>query len=203
MALEGAAGELYEALSPAFSALDTSGSLGRFCSVITGGDLELIHEWVTDTELGPGWQILLDPSRAPAILLPWLAQFDGAVLLPRMNEEEERLTITSPQAFGRGTVAQIEEVAKRGLTGTKTVVITERYTGSAWRMQIKTLPGETPDPVRLKAEIEAQAKPIGILLFFNEANAINWGELRTREASNTWLKTRTKYATWLAVRTAE
>lgn len=203
MALTEAATELYEALSPAFAELDTDGSLERFCTVITSGDLSLIHDWVTDSAVGPGWQVLLDPSRAPALVLPWLAQFDGAVLLPRMSEAEERLTITSPQAFGRGTIAQIEEVAKRGLTGSKTVVITERYTESAWKIQIKTLPGETPEPARLKEEIERDAKPIGIVLFFNEASAITWLELRTREASNTWLKARTKYATWLALRTSE
>lgn len=203
MALTEAAEELYEALSPAFSNLDADGSLERFCAVITSGDLSLIHDWVIDTDLGPGWQILLNPAQAPAIVLPWLAQFDGAVLLPSMNEAEQRLTITSPQAFGRGTVPQMEEVAKRWLTGSKTVIITERYTESAWRIQIKTLPGETPNPTGMKAAIEAEAKPIGIVLFFNENNAINWKELRERVASNTWLKVREKYATWLAARTAE
>jgi len=198
-----ASDELYEALSPAFSELDADGSLLRFCRVITSGDMESIWSWVIDTEFGPGWQILLDPARCPAIILPWLAQFDGAVLLPRMSEAEQRLTITSPQAFGRGTIAQMEEVAKRGLTGSKTVVITERYTENAWRIQIKTLPGETPEPARLKAEVEEQAKPIGIVLFFNESNVITWLELRTREPSNTWKKVREKYATWLACRTSE
>lgn len=202
MAVTGAAEELYEALSPTF-ANGAEILLEKWCEAICSGDLALVWEWVTDVEGRPGWQVLLDPKRCPAAALPWLAQFDGAVLLARMTEAEQRAAISTPQAFGRGTVAQMEEVAKRGLTGSKTVVLTERYTGSAWRIQIKTLPGETPEPARLKAEVEALSKPVGILLFFNESNAITWKELRERTESNTWLKARTKYSSWLALRTSE
>lgn len=198
-----AARELYNALAPAYTAGDEDNDwpMLKFCIALTTGSTTKIHEWVTDNEGRPGWQILLDPNLAPAEVLPWLAQFDGAVLTPEMTEEAERNAIRSPESFGRGTVEAIEAVAKRRLTGTKSVIITERYTGKAWRMLIETLEAETPEPEETRREIEEQQKPIGILLFFNERVAWTWLELREEKA--TWLKVREDFATWFDARTFE
>lgn len=200
-----AARELYDALGPAFSDgdEDREWAMLKFCIALTTGSTSLIHEWVTDTETQLGWQILLDPANAPEAVLPWLAQFDGAVLTPEMSVEEQRDAIRNPQAFGRGTVAAIEAVAKRRLTGTKSVVVEERYTGDAWRLRIVTLEAETPEPEETRADIIREQKPIGIVLLFNERVPWNWKELREEAATNTWLKVREQFSTWFDVRTHE
>lgn len=198
-----AASILYEALDPAFTQYDSENGYAvlRLCQALTVGDLDFIYEIVTDSDLSPGWQILLDPDRAPVAALPYLAQFAGAILRPDMDEEAQRNAIKSPEAFGRGTLAQLIAVAQRRLTGSKAVVVTERYTGDAWRVRIETLTSETPEPARTEAEVLAEAKPIGILMFFNTRVAWTWLELRAEEA--TWLKVREDFATWHDVRTHE
>lgn len=198
-----AALELYEALDPAFTAGDEDREWAtlRLCSVLTSGNLDAIHELVTDSELGPGWQILLDPDRCPVAFLPWLAQPAGAVLRPDMTEQQKRDAIKAPEAFGRGTPEAIVAVAQRRLTGTKAVILTERYTGSAWRMLIETLGDETPEPELTRAEIIAEQKPIGILLFFNERAAWDWEELVAEKAD--WAEVQEDFPTWFDVRTFE
>lgn len=200
-----AAEAIYAVLDPAFTANDEENDWVALKLVmsLSVGVLDALYEYVIDHEDRPGWQLILDPDRAPAVLLPWQAQFGGATLRPDMTEEDERNAIKSPEAFKRGTIEAIRQVAQRRLTGTKAVVITERYVESAWKLQISTLEAETPEPAVTEAEIRAEQKPIGILLFFNRHNAITWKELRERSASNTWLKVREKYPTWFAARTSE
>lgn len=196
-----AALELYEQLEPAF----TDGDAGRgyptlwLCVALTTGNISLIHDWVTDQEDRPGWQVLLDPARAPTIILPWLAQFDGAVLLPSMTDAAKRDTIRNPAAWERGTVSFLETVAKRHLTGSKTVVVTERYTGSAWKIRVETLTVETPEAAVTEREIREEAKPIGIVLFFNSRATWTWGLMNEQAEYNTWAKLQAKLATWGAV----
>lgn len=194
---------LYEALDPAFTQTDeeTEWATLKLCAALTVGDLDFIYEVVTDSDISPGWQILLDPDRAPVAALPYLAQFAGAILRPDMDEEAQRNAIKAPEAFGRGTLAQLIAVTQRRLTGTKAVVVTERYTNDAWRVRIETLTSETPEPARTEAEVLEAAKPIGILMFFNTRVAWTWLELRGEEA--TWKKVREDFGTWHDVRTAE
>lgn len=196
---------LYEALSPAFTTLDEANDypLLRLCNALTSGTIDRVHEWVTENEGRPGWQILLDPQRAPADVLPWLAQFDGATLRPDMTEEQKRSAIVTPEAFRRGTIPAIEQVAKRRLTGTQTIIITERYTEKAWRLLIETLEGETPEPEKTESEIIAEQKPIGIVLFFNRRAVWDWQELYETPAYSTWKKLREAFPTWFDVRTHE
>jgi Phage tail protein (Tail_P2_I) len=198
-----AAEELYEALAPAFTEPDEDGDLSLLglCNALVSGSIDAIHLYVTEQEGRPGWQIILDPQRAPAEVLPWLAQFDGATLRPDMDTAQRRDAIVTPEAFGRGTIPAIERVAKRRLTGTKTVIITERYTGSAWRLRIETIEGETPEPEKTEQEIVDEQKPIGIVLFFNSRAVWDWAEVVFEKA--TWLKLREDFPTWFDVRTYE
>ena len=133
----------------------------------------------------------------------WLAQFGGSVLTPDMDEAEKREAILEPSNFERGTLRWLEQVAKRRLTGTKTVTITERYTGSAYKLQVKTITSETPESAATKADIEREAKPVGILLFFNSISTWTWKTMRETVEYNTWLKAREKSSTWFKLRTHE
>lgn len=194
-----AALEVYEALDPAFTAPDEAHDWTtlNFCAALTTGNIDLIFEIVTDRDSGPGWQILLDPELCPAVALPFLAQFVGARLTPAMSEAEQRAAIGNPEGFGRGTPAAIVAVAKRRLTGTKTVLLVEFYTGLAYRMKLVTLESETPDPDATLADILLEQKPIGIRLFFNTSPDWDWAELVIEQP--TWKTTAEEFATWGAV----
>lgn len=198
-----AALEIYEALSPAFTQYDEDNDWAvlRLLNALTSGVIDQVYSYVTEEGDRPGWQVILDPDAAPAEVLPWLAQFGGATLRPDMTEEQMRDAIKTPEVFRRGSIDAIKQVAERRLTGTKTVIITERYTGSAWRLLIETLEGETPESDKTEAEIIAEQKPIGILLFFNRRAVWDWLEVRTEKA--TWLKLREDFPTWFDVRTYE
>lgn len=199
-AVSAAAEELYAALEP-FAALDeeTDWTTLRVCDALVTGDLDLLHELVTETDTRAPWELLFDPAHCPASCLPYLGQYVGVPITAEMSEAEAREAIAEPSGFGRGTVKQIETVAKRFLTGSKTVIVTERYLGQAWRLLVETLEGETPNPAELEAAILREAKPIGIRLFLNKKVVWNWGEVRAVKA--TWLVVREQYATWLALRT--
>lgn len=196
-----AALELYEALSPAFTQYDESTEWAtlKTCTALVSANIDLIYEIVTDRASGPGWQILLDPELCPAVALPYLAQFVGARLTPEMDEATRRAAIANPEGFGRGRPAAIVAVAKRRLTGTKTVLLVEFYTGLAYRMKIVTLEAETPEPEATLADIIREQKPIGIRLFFNSSPDWVWDELVEEQA--TWAAVEGEYATWDAVLT--
>jgi len=196
-----AALELYESLDPAFTDPDPDYGYAslKLCMALVSGNIDLIHEIVSDTPEAPGWQILLDPTRCPAICLPFLGQFVGARLKPGMSEAEQRAAIAEPEGFGRGTPGAIIAVAKRRLTGTKTVLLVERYTGLAYRMKLVTIESETPEPEETLADIIEEQKPIGIRLFFNASPDWTWNELV--EEKPTWEKVEAEFDTWDAVLT--
>jgi hypothetical protein len=198
-----AALELYEALDPALTRPDPDFDYAclKTCIALTTGNIDLIHEIVSDTPQAPGWQILLDPQRCPAVCLPFLGQFVGAHLKPDMTEEQMRTAISDPEVFGRGSPEAIVSVAKRRLEGTKTVTLIERYTGLAYRMKIVTLESETPDPAATLADILEEQKPMGIRLFFNAAPDWTWEELMEEKA--TWDDVVADFPTWDSVVTRE
>lgn len=201
-----AAEEIYEGLEPAFTTGDEDRDwiALKICMAIVAGRIDLLHSYLIDDVFDlPAWAVIFDPERCPVEALPYLAQFDGAVFTPDMDAEAQRKAIQTPEAFSRGRKASIEAVAKRRLTGTKTVIVVERYTGNAWRLLVETLESETPDPAGTLSDIVVYQKPIGIVLFFNGRPVWTWKEMYTQVAYNTWKKVREVEATWLAVRTHE
>jgi hypothetical protein len=201
-----AAEELYEALDPAFTQGDEDHdwvSL-KVCMAIVAGRLDLLHSYLIDdiTNL-PAYAVIFDPERCPAAALPFLAQFDGAIITPEMDEAARRAAIQVPEAFSRGRLASIEAVVRRKLEGTKAVIVTERYTGNAWRLRVETIEAETPDPQGIVDDLVRFQKPIGILLFFNTRVAWTWGEAKASVEFPTWKKVREGFTTWFAYRTFE
>lgn len=201
-----AAEELYAALEPAF----TQGDEGRdwislkICMAIVAGRLDLLHRYLIDdiTNL-PAWAVIFDPERCPVEALPFLSQFSGAVLTPEMTEAARRAAIQTPEAFSRGRLASLEAVTRRRLTGTKSVIVTERYTANAWRLRVETIEGETPDPAGTKADIIAFQKPIGIVLFFNTRVIWTWGEAKKSAEFPKWSNVKAGFANWFGYRTRE
>jgi hypothetical protein len=202
-----AALEIYEALEPAFSKDDPDRNwlALRMCMALVAGRLDLLHRYlIDDIDNLPAWAILFDPERCPAEALPYLSQFSGAILTPEMDEAARRAAIQVPEAFSRGRPESLRAVARRRLTGTKAVVLTERYTNNAWRLRIETLEAETPDPEGTRADIVAYQKPIGIRLFFNTRAAWTWGEVKAQSANfPDWASVKAAFPSWLAFRTHE
>ena len=200
-----AAEELYAAFDPAFVSQDPAHDwpLLRLCIALVTEAVDVIHQIVTDSEDAPGWQVLFNPEECPAVALPYLAQFVGVRLLPSMTEAEQREAIIEPSGFTRGTPAQIIATTKRTLTGAKTVFLTERYLGFPWRIRIETLTLETPDPARTKRDVIAEAKPIGLLLSFNEKLGWTWGVAKVAPTHTPWSDVKSDFATWKSYRTFE
>lgn len=201
-----AAAELYEALGPAFTANDpTNDYLAlKVCMALTAGQIDRLHSYLVDDVLDRDqWAPVFNPLTAPAEALPYLAQFSGAILQPEMDAAAQREAIQAPEAFGRGRPASIISAIKRRLTGTQTVLLTERYVDNPWWIRVETLAEETPDPDGIVAYLETFQKPIGIRLFFNERAAWTWGLAKESEDSPTWADVVTDFDTWLDYRTYE
>lgn len=92
---------------------------------------------------------------------PWLAQFSGSKPVKQIYNSAGDEVIQdsidfltwqlSPAGYGRGagTQSAIEQAAKFALTGTKQVVISQRYNAgdgeNPWNIRVTTLGSETPD----------------------------------------------------------
>lgn len=195
-----AARALYDALAPAFTEGDEDRDwiALKVCMALTAPAVSQIFGYVNDQADGtPGWAIVMNPDEAPVEVLPWLAQFNGAKLRDNMTEAEKRSAIALPEGWERGTLAAIRQTVERRLTGTKTVLITERYTGSAWRVLIETLPEETADQEAIERELAELQKPIGIIFFFNERPTWDWDEVLAESVEYPdWDAIEEAFSTW-------
>lgn len=122
-----------------------------------------IDDYTRDGPNGePGWYVFMDLNLCPEKALDWLGQFRGVRMAPNLSAAEKRIKIISVDGFKRGTPGAIASAAAQSLTGSKTVVLHERY-GGAWKLRVITYDGETPYPDRVVADILTQ-KPGGITL---------------------------------------
>jgi hypothetical protein len=131
-----------------------------FCEAIAS----MLDDWWGVTQ--ENWETVLDADAAPDEALGWLAMFVGVRRDVTWTADQLRDAIRSPAGFARGTPAAIREAAKRHLTGSKTVIMTERFGGSAYSLYIRTLASETPDEAVTLADILTQ-KPAGIVLNYD------------------------------------
>lgn len=119
-----------------------------------------------DSDDGIGWSALLDLDRIPDKGLPWLAQFVGVQTIIGLDTSSQRARIAAHANWKRGSPDAIIQAAQLHLTGNKTVILRERFTGDAWKLGIVTYTDETPDSAQTLADILEQ-KPAGIVLTYN------------------------------------
>lgn len=196
-------GEVTEDLYSALGALatgdeDNDWALLKLCAALTSGVSERIHEIVADREEYPGWTVLFDPDACPAWALPYLAQFVGVTLLPSDSEARQREKIKLPEQFKRGTPAAMLAAVRATLTGGQTILMDERFTGSAWQLRIRTLVSETPDEAVTEAAAVSQ-KPIGILLDYSAVTGQDWGDVDADNAD--WAAVAAGFDDWQDVKT--
>lgn len=106
--------------------------------------LQEVEDYAADSDDGPGWSIVLDLSRAPDKLMPWLSQFVGvdATIPSGQTPDQIRQAITDRPNWKRGTPAAMAAAAQLYLTGSKIVVFRERDT-SPYHFTVMTYANET------------------------------------------------------------
>lgn len=156
-----------------------------------------IADLVSDSDEGPGWSPLLDINRVAVGNLGYLAQFIGKDLLPGLSDADQRARIRSTDGQDRGRPEALVGAAQQFLTGSKRVVLRERFGDNAWHVQLVTRVDETPDPAAVERAVMAQ-KPGGIIMHFAVSDGADWETIRLTFGS--WSAVRDEFDNWQAVR---
>lgn len=165
--------DILDALAPMLYAEATTG--GALSDYLEGLCLpyELVETWVSDTDTHIGWSLILDPDRCPVEALPWLAQLVGMTLDTALSEANQRQQIKDVSNWRRGTPGAIKGAPAPYLTGTKSVILRERYDGSGndapYDFEVITLASETTDAVKVLAAVTAQKPGGDRLTYVNSA----------------------------------
>lgn len=94
----------------------------------------------------PTRSALTDPALADAAWLSWLGQLVGIRVenppgdIPSARQQIAAAVWGAQPGTRAGIVAAVQQI----LTGTKTVTVTDHYSGDQWKIQVSTLTGETP-----------------------------------------------------------
>lgn len=183
--------DVLDALAPMLYAEDSTGN--ALTDFITGisQPFELVEEWASDTDTKVGWSLLLDVDRCPLEALPWLAQIVGLRLNTALSEADQRQQIEDAPNWKRGTPGAMKAAPMPYLTGTKTVIIRERYDGSGndapYAIQATTYSSETADAVIVEAAIRSQ-KAAGLILTYVELSGQDYQTVKDNYATYQALK---------------
>lgn len=171
--------------------------LQDYLSVLSGMFAETLL-YSDDTDEYEGWTLLLDPDRAPAAALPYLAQYVGEILPVGISEPMAREWIKDAPNQVRGTVQSIVRAAQRSLAGMRHVAIVERDNGSGGvnvdRLTVITYTSETPYPAAVLADL-LMVVPADIVLNYETLAGQTWLMLRD-SPSRTWATVKSSYPTW-------
>lgn len=163
--------ELFERLAPVHQG-DTR-ALRVLCHAATRV-MEETSRVATSDESPAGWSLALDPDLAPAASLGWLAMFTGAPA-----GVKTRQGVKDGWILRRGRPASIRIAMGQTLTGTRRVILTERYLGSAWRLLAQTYSVETPNPAATEA-IFREHVPMGVIGTFQVIGGQTVGDIEGR-----------------------
>ena len=144
-----------------------------------GSGFDPVESWARDGAQGQaGWSILVDLDRAPIEALPWLGQFVGVSIPSSLDDATARARIFGKAGFSRGTLPAIAQAAQTHLTGSKDVLIIERYQGDAYKLYVATRTAQTPSTTKTLADIIA-AKPAALGLVYETITGQTFNELLT------------------------
>jgi hypothetical protein len=169
----------------------------NFLGAICDSYLQDIEDLASDQGPQTGWATILDPDQAPSYALGWLAQLVGVRMNPSLSDADNISLIKEPVGWQRGSPGAIRAAILPYLTGTKSLILTERYTGDAYKVLVNTITGEVPDTAKMQAAALAQ-KPAGILMTFTAQLGQTYLQLRTAKATYTIAKA--AYADYTAMR---
>jgi hypothetical protein len=153
------------------------------------GALMQPFEFVDELARQPDYSVLLNLDTVSLDALLYLAQFIGIVSPPRLLDETDedyharvKSLVEARVGFERGRPAAMIAAAKLFLTGTKSVIITERVGGNAWQAAAATIDAETPDANAVDRALRSQ-KPAGIILDYLDVEHVTYAELAAAYAT--------------------
>lgn len=161
--LRGMAADVYEDLEPLAREDDQHGYALAHLVAALCAPVEDLWDWTLETDDTPAMGAFLDPDRCPAFAVPWLGQFRGVRIPAGTPDAVARQRVKDAAGFERGKTSAIVAAAQTTLTGTRTVNVTERPSGDAWKLTVRTRTSETPDSAATLAAMLA-VKPGGITL---------------------------------------
>jgi Phage tail protein (Tail_P2_I) len=189
---------LYAAMGPFQTGDDSAGwPLLYLCDAITQPGAE-IEGYAADTDTQVGWQQMLDPTLCPARALPFLAQWVGAIVPVGSSDATARAIVQHNPGFARGTPAAIIAAAQLWLTGAQQVLLTERYGGDAYAVQMIVYTPQVIDFTALTAAVKA-AMPAGFLLTLTELPGWTIAQLQSEHPGYTWVTIGANWATMTAL----
>lgn len=169
-----------------------------------GMQQQVVHDIAVDTEDDhAAWSVIWNVERCPEWALPWLGMVRG-VRFPQWitSVETKRQWIREVAGQKRGRPASLVEAVAATLTGSKTVVLRERYRAedpdeldpdTAYHIQVRTRSAETPDPA-FTARVAEAAKLGGLLLDYEAVDGQDWQQVVDTHA--TWVDLAAAYPTW-------
>lgn len=131
-----------------------------------------------------GLTAFMDPDLTPDWALPWLAMVAGVQLSIELDPTQQRETIKQSPAKDRGKRSAIVGAARRYTTDPANayVFIEEQYEGDPYRILVKTLTSQTPDPAAVARAVTADdTAPAGVLFDVVTDDSELW-----EEATLTW-----------------
>jgi hypothetical protein len=132
----------------------------------------------------PPWSAAMDATRVPTEGMAWLGQLIGVTVLPADSFDISRQKLASAATgIRRGSLVQMKLAAQQLLTGTQTVVVSER-TSDAWHFAVRTRVSETPSSAAVLAALTAQ-KPAGLIMDYNTYSGLLYQETSALYASYT------------------
>jgi hypothetical protein len=179
------ASEVYAALEP-YAELDATYNyaLRTLVEAVTKTFTDVDELVRTSVAGDPAWSAAFDATRVPTEGLAWLGQLVGTPLLRGDPIATSRLRVAGAEGgIRRGSLTTMIAVAKRLLTGNKTVVVSERTT-DAWHFSIRTRTTETPSSAAVLAALQAQ-KPAGLIMDYATFTGILFGESLLNQATYT------------------
>lgn len=197
--------DLLDNLAPMLYAEEETGDALATYLTALATPFELVEEWASDTDDAVGWSLLVDIDRCPDIALPWLAQLVGIKTrdITGLTADQQRQQIRDLGNWKRGTIPAIRAAVLPYLTGTQTIIIRERFDGSAndapYNIQVITYASETSDAVKVEAAIRAQ-KAAGLVLSY--VNSMGQDLQSVKVGFATLQDVKSTYATLAGVKSA-
>lgn len=168
--------EAYAAMRPLVQRDEENGWTGLHLVESIGRLLDPVEQLIRDSDLGPGWSAIVDVDRAPVEYLPWTGQIVGVRFKSTLTEAQMRQRIRDQEGRKRGTPGAMLDAISDTLTGSKIILLEERYGGDAYHFRVSVYEAQTPDPAATEAALLRQ-KPAGLTYDFILLGGATYAEL--------------------------
>jgi hypothetical protein len=138
----------------------------HYIGAIGDESLQILDSLVHSDGGDDAWAPMVDLERTPDAFLEWLGQFIGYRMSIPLTPNGLRQALRDKGNWGRGTPEFLANSIKTFLTGTQTVIITERDT-SPYHVTVQTYASETPGSTTVINNVLQANKPAGLVLSYS------------------------------------